>query len=290
MGGKIMNADIQSVSELTAKGATAAQLPNDDKVYLTANSLNKTLKQAIIDGNLSGSGNLTISTKTANYTLTTTDGLILGNVSGGAFTLTLPTAVGNTGKVFTIKYAGSTNENKLTVNTTSSQTIDGLLSVIMSSPGDVMIVVSDGSNWVEQGSHRRVGCRYHSSTTSAVVGDTTLIQPTKSFDSHNAYNTSNGQYTIQEDGLYFINSSWQVNAATFSTTQDMTLLVYIGGSPIGGGNLAYMVGNGSSNFYTVQGSDSFWFFTGQVITIILRSTVAGTATTNSYFNIHKVSP
>jgi len=56
MAGKIMNADIQSVSELTAKGATAAELPNDDKVYVTALSINKTLKQAIVDGDIGGGG------------------------------------------------------------------------------------------------------------------------------------------------------------------------------------------------------------------------------------------
>lgn len=56
MAGKIMNADIQSEAELISKGATAAQLPNDDKVYVTANSINKTLKNAIIDGDIGGGG------------------------------------------------------------------------------------------------------------------------------------------------------------------------------------------------------------------------------------------
>lgn len=56
MAGKIMNADIQSEAELISKGASAAQLPNDDKVYVTANSINKTLKNAIIDGDIGGGG------------------------------------------------------------------------------------------------------------------------------------------------------------------------------------------------------------------------------------------
>jgi len=49
MSGRIQNEDVKSVAELTGAGGTAAQLPNDDKVYVTALGINKTLKQAIID-------------------------------------------------------------------------------------------------------------------------------------------------------------------------------------------------------------------------------------------------
>lgn len=56
MAVKIQNENIKSSAELISGGGTAAQLPNDDKIYVTANSLNKTLKQAIIDGDLAGSG------------------------------------------------------------------------------------------------------------------------------------------------------------------------------------------------------------------------------------------
>ena len=51
---KIQNENIKSEAELIADGAAKSQLPNDDKVYLTANSLNKTLKEAIEDGDISG--------------------------------------------------------------------------------------------------------------------------------------------------------------------------------------------------------------------------------------------
>lgn len=51
---RIQNEDIKSAAQLITDGGTAAQLPNDDKVYVTANSLNKTLYQAIVDGDISG--------------------------------------------------------------------------------------------------------------------------------------------------------------------------------------------------------------------------------------------
>ena len=46
---RIQNEDLKSVAQLISGGGTAAQLPNDDKVYVTANGINKTLKQAIVD-------------------------------------------------------------------------------------------------------------------------------------------------------------------------------------------------------------------------------------------------
>lgn len=53
--GRIQNEDIKSSIELVSDGGTESQLPNDDKIYVTASSINKTLKQAIIDGDISGS-------------------------------------------------------------------------------------------------------------------------------------------------------------------------------------------------------------------------------------------
>lgn len=291
LGGIAINS-IEHLSPLTTKGDIFVRNSSSStRLGVGTNGFNLVADSAETTGlKWAAPGAVQVSSKTANYTLTTGDNVILGDPSAGAFTLTLPTAVGNTGKSFTIKYAGSTNENKLTINTTSSQTIDDLLTVNMSAPGDVMIVISDGANWIEQGSRRRVGARYSGSTTAAVVGDVILKQPTKTYDNYNSYNTSTGEYAVQEDGLYNIASAWQINAATFSTTQDMTILIYVNAAPIAGGNLGFMVGNGSSNFYTVLGSDTIWLFAGAVVTILLRSTVAGAATTNSYFAINKVSP
>lgn len=54
MAGKIQNEDVKSLSELTGAGGAAAQLINDTKIYVSANSLNKQLSQAIIDGDIGG--------------------------------------------------------------------------------------------------------------------------------------------------------------------------------------------------------------------------------------------
>jgi hypothetical protein len=100
----------------------------------------------VVSGGGGGSGDLTLtySAKTANYTLTGSDRLI--NCTSGTFTLTLPTAVGATGKVYDLKNTGS---GVITLNTTSSQTIDSSASGALTlNQWDNLTVVSDGANWI----------------------------------------------------------------------------------------------------------------------------------------------
>lgn len=52
MARKIQNADVKG----TADVATPSLLINDDKIYVTADAINKTLKQAIIDADIGGGG------------------------------------------------------------------------------------------------------------------------------------------------------------------------------------------------------------------------------------------
>jgi hypothetical protein len=51
---KIQRQDIKTEADLAGAGAPASSLPGDDQVYVAANSINKTLRQAIIDGDIGG--------------------------------------------------------------------------------------------------------------------------------------------------------------------------------------------------------------------------------------------
>jgi hypothetical protein len=53
---KIQNSDVKSEAELITAGATKSSLINDVKIYVAANSINKTLNQAITDGDIGGGG------------------------------------------------------------------------------------------------------------------------------------------------------------------------------------------------------------------------------------------
>lgn len=80
--------------------------------------------------------------KTSNYSITSEDYTI--ECTSGTFTLILPTAVTRSGKVYVLKNSGS---GIITVATTSSQTIDGQTSGLLSQY-DSLTVQSNGSNWI----------------------------------------------------------------------------------------------------------------------------------------------
>jgi hypothetical protein len=90
--------------------------------------------------------NKNVATKTANYTALQSDDVILGDATSGAITITLPTAVGNTGEVFHIKKIDS-SVNAVTIATTSSQTIDGALTAPLISQYQSFTLVSNGTGW-----------------------------------------------------------------------------------------------------------------------------------------------
>lgn len=83
---------------------------------------------------------LTVVSKTANYTLISTDNVVLGDSSGGTFTLTLPTPVGISGKAYTLK---KTDSSLTAIAVTGTG-----LSTNLSTIGESISVVSDGTNWV----------------------------------------------------------------------------------------------------------------------------------------------
>lgn len=90
----------------------------------------------------------TITARTnGTYNATTSDDFITVDTTAGSATINLPTAVGNTGKQFTIQKIAN-NTNLLTVDANASETIDGQLTVLMYSVGSSIDIVSNGTNWV----------------------------------------------------------------------------------------------------------------------------------------------
>jgi hypothetical protein len=87
-------------------------------------------------------GGTPIVNKTAAYTPTVLDYTI--NCTANSFTVTLPDSVGLSGKMYVIKNSGT---GIITINTTSSQTIDGSLSVTISAT-EALQVQSDDANWI----------------------------------------------------------------------------------------------------------------------------------------------
>lgn len=92
--------------------------------------------------------NETITSVSATYSILTTDQTVLAS-AGSAFTATLPTAAGATGKVYTIKKTDS-SANAVTVEGFGTETIDGALYKTLSTQYESIKVVSDGTNWQVQ--------------------------------------------------------------------------------------------------------------------------------------------
>ena len=107
-------------------------------------AVGKTSATSTFDVN--GSLSLTTVTKTANYTLTAADHTVRADATSGNITQTLPTAVGITGRIYVVKKIDA-SANTVTIATTSSQTIDGATTVVISSQYESFMVQSNGTNW-----------------------------------------------------------------------------------------------------------------------------------------------
>ncbi len=96
---------------------------------------------------VNGSFATAIATKTASYTATIEDHILIVDASGGARTITLPTAAGITGRQYIIKKKDS-SVNVVTIAADGSETIDGDATIAISMQWQVRTLVSDGANWM----------------------------------------------------------------------------------------------------------------------------------------------
>ena len=125
------------------------RITNAGNVGIGANAPNSTLQVV-------GSVSTNITTQTGStYSITATDFTVLCNKSS-IMTVTLPTAVGITGRIYIIKNISTNSGSTVTINTTSSQTIDGSASKVLSYMGNGSYysgytLQSNGSNWFIQG-------------------------------------------------------------------------------------------------------------------------------------------
>jgi hypothetical protein len=136
----------------TAAGSTAVydtQIEGDtdaNLVYVDASADSVGVGVATPNSKLQVSGSLSLGyvAKTANYTLDATNYTV--ECTANSFTITLPTAVGITGRIYNIKNTGN---GTITINTTSSQTIDGQTSgAITLAQYENLTVQSNNANWI----------------------------------------------------------------------------------------------------------------------------------------------
>lgn len=135
---------LASKGDTGATGSTGAAGVVQSVVAGTNVTVNSTDPANPIVSSSGGSSSVNVATKTSNYTLTSSNDVVLADTSGGNVTLTLPTAVG-VSKLFTLKKIASANT--MTIATTSAQTIDGSSSIAITAQYESITVASDNSNW-----------------------------------------------------------------------------------------------------------------------------------------------
>ena len=130
-------------------------------VFMTGGTSQATNERMRIDGNgnvgigtnaptstmqVAGSVALSITTKTATYTATASDHTILCNNTGGAITINLPAAAGCSGRVYVIKKISGILLN-VTIDPNASETIDGVLTRVLTTQYESIIIQCDGTSW-----------------------------------------------------------------------------------------------------------------------------------------------
>lgn len=93
----------------------------------------------------SGRQQLPVTTVAASTTLTTSTAIVSEQGSGGAITLTLPPAAGNTGQVISAKRNAASNNVILDAN--SAELIDGSATRTLTTQYACVVIYCNGTGW-----------------------------------------------------------------------------------------------------------------------------------------------
>ena len=175
-----------------------------DEDTLSSNSATKLASQQSIKAYVDNSPpSFTTVTKTTTATLAITgEDLVVVDAASGDFTVTLPSAVGNSGVRYTI--TKSTEANTVTIDADGSELIGSELNAIMESIDDKIVIYSDNVKWQFEVNEIVYSATYHSvnGLPSLTNSGTTLMEyEVKDHDTHDMCNTS-GTCTIPVAGKW----------------------------------------------------------------------------------------
>ena len=83
---------------------------------------------------------------TGAYTLTSLEFTLLCDATGAAFTITLPAAASNHGRIYVIKKT-DVSANAVTIDGNGAETIDGAATVALAAQYNARTIQSNGTNW-----------------------------------------------------------------------------------------------------------------------------------------------
>jgi hypothetical protein len=209
-----------------------------------------------------------IVSKTANYTALSTDYGVICNAAGGAFTVTLPDSTTVAGQRYLIKKTDTT-ANIVTVNTTSSQTIDGVLTRKIGLFNDYLIVLSDGANWIVIKSEI-ISANYYASANGTTSATQTVNYDTKIYDSGNnvtapAAGTGVWKFTAPVAGIYKIsgrNAGGGNQSSMLYKNGSLYAQVCFDDGMSGTGVMSFEIPLAATDYIDIRGDTSFTYFGG----------------------------
>jgi hypothetical protein len=129
---------------LWSTGAAVADL----NLYRSAVGVLKTDQQLAVGGLVTMSSGITYKYNLVTTTLTLTTAYHYVNLTAAAaYTVTLPTAVGNAGLEYRLRKSDST-AFAVTIACNGAQTINGVATYVLTNQYQVVTLVSDGANWM----------------------------------------------------------------------------------------------------------------------------------------------
>lgn len=213
-----------------------------------------------------------VETKSANYTILTTDAnkVLLVDASGGSVALTLPTAVGNTGFQVTVKRIDSTYTNTVTLDGNGAETIDAVANKVLGSLNDVITVVSDGTNFKTVSEERYADIVTKSANYTIIPSDNG-----KTF----RVSASGGSVTITLPAVANVPSGFKVTIARSDSTYANNLTVAQDGTEEINGSTADLSIDTRFDYYTLQSNGSAWEIVAKSVNEV-KAVYQGTSGTN----------
>jgi hypothetical protein len=210
MAGRLQNEDFKTQAELIAAGGAKAQLLNDTKVYVTANSINDTLDQAILTGQIGSGGS---KNYLANPKFTIATGGIPNSWSVFKTTLTSQIPTGSIGAA----------DAGFTITQTGTTPLEGLYSGLLASTGVLAVgngLISNAFTIDREDQAKVMGFSFY---YEAISGTMSFAGTTANTWAVYIYDVTNSAW-IQPAGVYNLTQGSGVGLAsgTFQTTSNST--------------------------------------------------------------------
>ena len=164
---------------------------------------------------LQGSLGMKISSISSATTLDATYGIVQASDASGSFTITLPAAASNSGRMYYIKKTNSSS-NTITIDGNGAETIDGATTLVLYVQYDAVRIVCNGSSWyvVDDQIHPHT-CRLRRAAAQSISDNTytDISFDTEDYDIGGIGDiTTDHRIEIRRDGYYQITGAWTTNA------------------------------------------------------------------------------